>query len=129
MSRNNDRGQRQPSSTTLEFDPNAVDIGDALKSTDSKYAIWFAVTDVDPGNERVKVYSPTMRLTVHRWVDMNVFRVHSPNEDIQTDEDRVAWLNDSLPQTYRSTEDGDRIELTYVLTDDGEVELQPDTNQ
>lgn len=129
MSQDNDREQRKSASKALEFDPDAVDIGDALKSDDSGSAIWFVVTDVDPSNERVKVYSPTMRLTVHRWVDMDVFRVHSPNEDIQTDEDRVAWLNDTLPQAYRSTEDGDRIELTYVFTDDGEVELQPDTSQ
>jgi hypothetical protein len=101
-----------------------VDIGDSLKSKDSKYAICFAVTDVDPDNEQVKVYTPTMANTVHRWVDMDEFTVHSPNEDVQTDEDRVQWLNESLPQAYRFTEDNGRQELNYAITDEGEFELQ-----
>ncbi|QLH82194.1 hypothetical protein [Halosimplex pelagicum] len=107
----------------LAYDPTAVDIGDTLKSDDSKYAIAFAVTDVDAENERVRVYSPTMAQTVHRWVEMNEFTVHIPNEDITTDADREDWLNDSLPQGYRFTDDG-RQELDYVLTDDG-VTQQP----
>ena len=108
----------------LEFDPAAVDIGDTLKSGDSKYAIAFAVTDVDPENERARVYSPTMVQTVHRWVDMDEFTVHIPNEDVTTEVDCEEWLNDSLPQGYRFRDDG-RQKLEYVLTDDGDVIQQP----
>lgn len=109
----------------LEFDPHAVDIGDTLKRTDSEYAVAVAVTDVDPENERVHIYTGTMRTTVHRWVDMDEFTVHIENDDIATDEDRVKWLNDTLPQGYRFPEDGGRIDLKYVITDDGTVEQQP----
>lgn len=108
----------------LGFDPAAVGIGDALKSDDSKFAIAFAVTDVDAENERVRVYSPTMAQTVHRWVDMDEFAVHIPNEDVTTDADREDWLNDSLPQGYRFRDDG-RQKLEYVLTDEGGVTQQP----
>jgi hypothetical protein len=112
------------SSEYLAFDPSEVEIGDAIKTDDTKYAIAFAVTDVDPENERVKVYSPTMEQTVHRWVDMDSFSVHMPNDDVTTDADREEWLNDTLPQGYRSRGD-ERQELEYVLCDDGHVTQVP----
>lgn len=108
----------------LEFDPDAVDIGDTLKSDDSKSTIAFAVTDTDSENKRVRVYSPTMAQTVHRWVDVSEFTVHIPNEDVATDADREEWLNDSLPLGYRFRDD-ERQELEYVLTDGGCVTQQP----
>lgn len=107
-----------------EFDPNAVGIGDTLKSDDSKRAIAFAVTDTDPENERVRVYSPTMAQTVHRWADVSEFTVHIPNEDVITDADREEWLNNSLPQGYRFRDD-ERQKLEYALTDGGDVIQQP----
>jgi hypothetical protein len=108
------------SDDVLDIDPDAVDIGDAVKSDDTKYAIAFAVVDVNAEDQRVKVYSPTMENTVHRWVDMDSFSVHVPNEDIQTNADREAWLNETLPQMYRDV-DGERRELEYVINEDGTV--------
>jgi hypothetical protein len=110
----------------LAFDPSEVGIGDTLKTDDTKYAIAFAVTDVEPENERVKVYSPTMEQTVHRWVDMDSFTVHISNDDVTTDADREEWLNDTLPQGYRFRGD-ERQELEYVLDDDGHHTLVPAT--
>ncbi len=46
----------------------------------------------------MKVYSPSGEQTVNRWVSMDLFSVHSPNEDIQTDADREEWLNETLPK-------------------------------
>ena len=116
-------GNADPDDTALEFDPYDVDIGDALASSNSKFAIWFFVSDVDPDNERVEVYSGTMARTVWRWVGMDEFTVHNPNEDLETDEDRLEWLN-TLPQAFHDPEDGERQELDYIITDDGEFELE-----
>jgi hypothetical protein len=102
------------------FDPEEVAIGDTLKASDSDHAVAFGVTDVDPEDERVKVYSPTMKNTVHRWVDMDDFSVHVPNEALTSAADREQWLNDTLPQGYRFR-DGERQKLEYVLADDGAV--------
>jgi len=108
----------------LDFDPSAVSIGDTLKASDSEHAVAFGVTDVDAADKRVRVYSPTMAQTVHRWVDMGEFSVHVPNEDVTSTAAREDWLNETLPQGYRFT-DGGREELEYVLDEDGDVSQQP----
>lgn len=110
--------------TDLAFDPDDVDIGDGMKTTDSVHASWVSVTDVAPETEQVKVYSPTGRQTTWRWVSMDSFAVHSPNDDIQTDEDRVEWLN-TLPKTLHVPEDGEVQTLEYVIVAQGECELKP----
>ena len=109
--------------TNQQIDPNAVDIGDGLKTSSEGSAV--AVTDVDPANEQVKVYTPTGVQTVHRWVDLDLFAVHRPNEDIQTNADREQWLNESLPATYRC-QDGERQKLRYVVDGEGEVDMVPE---
>jgi hypothetical protein len=106
----------------LDIDPDAVDIGDGLKTTEGGSAL--AVVDVNVEDQQVKVYSPTGEQTVNRWVSMDLFAVHQPNEDIQTDADREAWLNDTLPATYRCR-DGERQKLRHVIDEDGDVAMVP----
>lgn len=111
-------------SDQLDFDPSAVRIGDTLKSSDSDHAVAFGVTDVDAENKRVRVYSPTMAQTVHRWVEMSEFSVHVSNDELSSAADREKWLNETLPQGFRFTDDG-REDLEYVLDEDGTVSQQP----
>ncbi|KAA9400805.1 hypothetical protein Har1131_17680 [Haloarcula sp. CBA1131] len=102
----------------LDIDPDAVDIGDGLKTAEDAPEV--VVSGVDAEKERVKVYSPSGELTVNRWVSMDLFSVHSPNEDIQTDADREAWLNETLPK--KSTHiDGNVYPLRYAIDEDGNV--------
>ncbi len=106
----------------LDIDPNAVDIGDGLATAEGRSAL--AVVGVDAEAQRVKVYSPTGEQTVNRWFDMDLFAVHRPNEDIQSDADRVRWLNETLPATYRC-HDGERQQLKYAIDEDGDVAMVP----
>ena len=106
----------------LDIDPDAVDIGDGLKTTEGGSAL--AVVDVNVEDQQVKVYSPTGEQTVNRWVSMDLFAVHRPNEDIQTDADREQWLNETLPATYRCR-DGERQKLRHVIDEDGDVAMVP----
>ena len=109
---------------SVAIDPNAVAIGDTLNDSYYKRCLAVGVTGVHPSTRLVKVYTPTMRHTLHRWVHMAHFDVHIPNTDLSSKADREAWLNDTLPQGYRITDDG-RQELEYVITDDGRVDRQP----
>ncbi|WP_058997880.1 hypothetical protein [Haloarcula sp. CBA1127] len=102
----------------LDIDPDAVDIGDGLKTTEGTSAL--AVVGVDAEKERVKVYSPSGELTVNRWVSMDLFSVHSPNEDIQTDADREAWLNETLSKKATHI-DGNVYPLRYAIDENGNV--------
>jgi len=106
----------------LDIDPDAVDIGDGLKTAEGRSAL--AVVGVDVEAQQVKLYSPTGEQTVNRWFSMDLFSVHRPNADIQTDADREAWLNETLPATYRCR-DGERQQLEYVIDEDGDVAMVP----
>ncbi|NHN64240.1 hypothetical protein G9463_13160 [Haloarcula sp. JP-Z28] len=102
----------------LDIDPGAVDIGDGLKTAEDAPEV--VVGGVDAENKRVKVYSQSSELTVNRWVSMDLFSVHQPNEDIQTDADREAWLNETLPK--KSTHiDGNVYPLRYAIDENGNV--------
>ncbi|MDQ2074965.1 hypothetical protein RBH20_20810 [Haloarcula sp. H-GB4] len=103
---------------SLDIDPEAVDIGDGLKTAEGTSAV--AVVGVDAEKEQVKVYSPSGEQTVNRWVSMDLFSVHSPNEDIQTDADREEWLNETLPKKARHV-DGNVYPLRYTIDEDGNV--------
>ena len=113
---------RRAAEDALDIDPDAVDIGDKLKTTEDGSAL--AVVDVDVEDQQVKIYSPTGEQTVNRWFSMGLFAVHQPNEDIQTDADREQWLNETLPATYRC-QDGERQKLKYVIDEDGDVAMVP----
>ncbi|GGM53090.1 hypothetical protein GCM10009006_37780 [Haloarcula argentinensis] len=103
---------------SLDIDPEAVDIGDGLKTAEGTSAL--AVVGVDAEKEQVKVYSPSGEQTVNRWVSMDLFSVHSPNEDIQTDADREEWLNETLPKKSRHI-DGNVYPLRYTIDENGNV--------
>ncbi|AJF28033.1 hypothetical protein SG26_20000 (plasmid) [Haloarcula sp. CBA1115] len=103
---------------SLDIDPEAVDIGDGLKTAEGTSAV--AVVGVDAEKEQVKVYSPSGEQTVNRWVSMDLFSVHSPNEDIQTDADREEWLNETLPKKSRHI-DGNVYLLRYTIDENGNV--------
>ena len=106
-------------SEDLIIDPDAVDIGDGLKCAEGQSAV--AVIGVDTDDKRVKVYSPSGEQTVRRWVSMEMFSIHRPNEDIQTDADREEWLNNTLPK--KSTViDGERWPLRYTIDEEGNVQ-------
>jgi hypothetical protein len=107
------------SDSALDIDPDTVDIGDGLKTAEGRSAL--AVVDVDAEAQRVKVYSPTGEQTVNRWFSMDLFAVHRPNGDIETDADREAWLNETLPQAY-TCRDGDRRKMDYAIDEDGDVQ-------
>ncbi|WP_434531535.1 hypothetical protein ACODNH_21295 (plasmid) [Haloarcula sp. NS06] len=106
-------------SDDLDIDPDAVDIGDGLKCAEGQSAV--AVVGVDVEDQRVKVYTPTGEYTVNRWVSMDLFSVHRPNEAIQTDADRERWLNETLPRAY-TCRDGERQQMDYALDEAGNVQ-------
>lgn len=106
-------------SNALDIDPDAVDIGDGLKCAEGQSAV--AVIGVDVEDQQVRVYSPTGEQTLKRWVSMDMFSVHRPNEDIQTDADRERWLNETLPRAY-TCRDGERQQMAYALDDEGNVQ-------
>jgi len=106
-------------SNDLDIDPDAVDIGDGLQTADGRPAL--AVTAVDADDEQVKVYSPTGEHTVNRWFSMDLFGVHRPNEDIETDADREQWLNETLPPAH-TCRDGERKRMEYAIDDEGNVQ-------
>jgi hypothetical protein len=108
-------------SNDLDIDPDAVDIGDGLKCAEGQSAV--AVVGVDADAQQVKVYSPSGEQTVRRWVSMDMFSVHRPNEDIQTDADREEWLNDTLPATLTEV-NGEVRPLQYTLDENGNVQRE-----
>jgi len=105
----------------LDIDPDAVDIGDGLKTAEDGSEL--TVVGVDTEEQQVKVYSPTGEQTVNRWVSMDLFSVHSPNEDIQTDADREEWLNETLPKKATHI-DGNVYPLRYAIDENGNVVAQ-----
>ena len=103
---------------SLDIDPEVVDIGDGLKTAEGTSVV--AVVGVDAEKEQVKVHSPSGEQTVNRWVSMDLFSIHSPNEDIQTDADREEWLNETLPKKSRHI-DSNVYPLRYTIDKDGNV--------
>lgn len=106
------------SDDTTPIPIDEVEIGDGLKTAPGCSAV--AVVGVNRDAGEVKVYTPTGEQTVNRWFDIDTFAVHLPNNGLQTDADREAWLNDTLPTTVRGY-GNQRRPLRYVLVD-GTVE-------
>ncbi|WP_137685626.1 hypothetical protein [Haloarcula mannanilytica] len=102
----------------LDIDPDAVDIGAGLKTAEDAPEV--VVGGVDAENKRVKVYSSSGELRINRWVSMDLFSVHSPNEDIQTDADREEWLNETRPKKATHI-DGNVYPLRYAIDESGNV--------
>ncbi|KAA9397520.1 hypothetical protein [Haloarcula sp. CBA1129] len=102
----------------LDIDPDTVDIGDGLKTAETAPEV--VVGGVDAENKRVKVYSSSGELRINRWVSMDLFSVHSSNEDIQTDADREEWLNETLPKKATHI-DGNVYPLRYAIDENGDV--------